>query len=89
MNDDEYNVDKMTISASDGGEEKRSIQAMGICVVLDEVTTKSQIEDLLLAIKQFKGVLTADWIDDSFEEHSNRIRMKRDFKEEIRKGMEF
>lgn len=68
---------------------KRSHNAKGICVVLDDDYDKDKIKELLLAIKQFKGVLTADWIDVGFDDHCNRSRMKVELRDQIRKGLEF
>lgn len=84
---DEFDLDNVVISTRPPKPE--NLQAKGICVVLEEDTDKRKIEELLSAIKQLKGVLAADWIDYDFDDRCNRIRMKQEFKEELKKGLEF
>ena len=83
---DEYDVNNVPGSKPT---KQKTLQAKGICVVLEKDTDKRQIEELLSAIKQLRGVLTADWIDYDFDDHCNRIRMKVEFKDELKRGLEF
>ncbi len=88
---DEYDVNQVAEHTGDevAAEKKRSHNTKGICVVLDEDYNKDQIADLIAAVKQLKGVLTADWLDVGFDDHCNRSRMKVELRNDIKKGLEF
>lgn len=65
-------------------EKKPSAKAKGICVVLEDDIDKGKLEDLLLAIKQFRHVLTAEFIDSGFDDHVNRIRVKEEIQQKMK-----
>ncbi len=63
---------------------KPSLKAKGICVVLNEDTSKEDLESIMQAIALLKGVAVVKYIDfDAFHDYPNRARAKMELLEEL------
>ena len=65
------------------------LDAKAICVVLDEDTKKSDLDAVMTAIAQLKGVAVVKFVDlSAFHDYSNRTRAKIEIRKKIGKILE-
>lgn len=61
------------------------LRAKGICVVLNDDTRKDDLEAIMNAIRQLKGVVAVKYIDfNGFHDYPNRTRVKLEIREQFK-----
>lgn len=70
---------------SDNKEDNRIYhEAKAICVVLEKDTKKSDLDAVMAAIEQLKGVAVVKFIDlTAFHDYPNRVRVKMEIRKKI------
>ncbi len=65
---------------------KKWLTAKGICVTLDDNTLKIDLDPLMDAIRQLKNVRSVEFIDDeNMTDHINRILVRDEYREKLKK----